>query len=144
MYRLIPTGLAQSITPINSNKDTIMPKTVIGAGTESVASIFTTITGLANVLGKNVSALDRASDVSYDVADTYVKNQQMRNLGSLKDTQLAEEVRDHERLAERIKFMKKQKKFIEDFPEAIALLQPASEETKPATAKKTKTATARK
>lgn len=111
-----------------------MAKSVITSGAEALAGIFTSVTAIAGVIGKNAAALDRASDASYGYADTYVRNADMRNMGSLKDTQLDEEIRDHERLEQRIKFMKKQKAFFTDFPEAKELLQPSS--AKPKTTKK--------
>lgn len=119
-----------------------MAKSVINTGAEAIASVFTMVTGTASMIGKNVMALDRASDASYGHADTFVRNSEMRNQGSLKDTMLDEEERDHERLARRIKFLKKRKKFIEDFPEAAELLR--ATEPEPETAKATKKATARK
>ena len=94
------------------------------------------------MIGKNVAALDRASDASYGHADTFVRNSDLRNAGSIKDTILDQEERVHERFARRIKFIKKQKKFLEDFPEAAELLKAA--EPVPEANETTKKGTARK
>lgn len=116
-----------------------MAKSVMSTGAEAIAGIFVSITALAGVVAKNAAALDRASDASYGYADTYVKNADIRNQGSLKDTLFEEEKRDHERLAERAKFERRKKAFYADFPELKDTVSDSSQdEAKPADTKKTK------
>lgn len=117
-----------------------MAKSVMSTGAEAIAGIFVSITALAGVVAKNAAALDRASDASYGYADTYVKNADIRNQGSLKDTLFEEEKRDHERLAERAKFERRKKAFYTDFPELNpdTVSDSSQDEAKPADTKKTK------
>lgn len=108
-----------------------MAKSVMSTGAEAIAGIFVSVTALAGVVSKNAAALDRASDASYGYADTYVRNAEIRNQGSIKDTLLEEEIRDHDRLAERMKFLKRRKKFMEDFPEALEMINSSQDTAEP-------------
>jgi hypothetical protein len=100
----------------------------------SVAQVVGSIGAIGGVVSKNMLALDRASDASYSHADTFVKNTLLRNEGSLKDTVLDEEERDHERLSRRIKFDEARTLWMADHPEIVkAARKPVK--AKPATRK---------
>ena len=71
----------------------------------SAAQVVTAIGSVGGVVSKNMGALDRASDVSYSHADTFVINTELRNKGSIQDTILDEEERDLEREMRRLKLI---------------------------------------
>jgi hypothetical protein len=79
---------------------------------KAVAQVAIAIGSVGGVVSKNMLALDRASDATFNYADTFVKNVELRNQGSIKDTILDEEERDLEREVQRMKFKKARENFI--------------------------------
>jgi hypothetical protein len=104
---------------------------------KSAGQVISSIGAAGGVLCKNMAALDRVSDVSYLKADTFVKNSELRDAGSIEDTILDEEERSHEREVRRMRFELARNKFLEDHPELKK--QPAQPvKAKPATTRKSK------
>jgi hypothetical protein len=98
--------------------------------TRSVASLADAVGSVGGVVSKNMIALDRASDPSYSHADTFVINTELRNKGSVKDTELDEEERDLARDVQRLKFRKAKENFIKALDAGQVDLTPQPREAK--------------
>ena len=104
----------------------------------SAADVVQSIGSVGRVVSKNMAALDRVSDASYSHADTFVENTLLRNQGSIKDTVLDEEERDHDRDMRRLKFKAARTVFLNDHPELKAAQSAKPAKAKPATTRKKK------
>ena len=84
---------------------------------QNTAGAFSQLLGAVGSLGdtvtKSLMMLDRVTDAGYSHADTFAINTQLRNTGSIKDTELDEEERDLEREIRRLKFKANLEAFIE-------------------------------
>ena len=78
----------------------------------SIGSVLGAVGALGTASTKVAFIVDRLADVGYSHADTLAINTALRNQGSIKDTELEEQKRDHERELERMKFEDELQSFI--------------------------------